>query len=35
MQYSWDQAKDVLNRQKHGLALEEGIPALEDPGRDF
>ena len=33
MRYVWDPAKDVLNRRKHGLALADGIPALDDPGR--
>jgi uncharacterized protein len=31
MRYVWDPVKDALNRQKHGLALSDGIPALEDP----
>lgn len=31
MRYEWDQAKDALNQRKHGLRLEDGIPALEDP----
>jgi len=35
MRYTWDPEKDALNRRKHGLSLEDGIPALEDPGRDF
>jgi uncharacterized DUF497 family protein len=35
MQYVWDPVKDVLNRRKHGLALADGIPALEDPDREF
>jgi uncharacterized DUF497 family protein len=35
MRYTWDPEKDALNRRKHGLSLEEGIPALEDPWRDF
>jgi uncharacterized DUF497 family protein len=26
--------KDILNRRKHGLALEDGIPALMDPDLD-
>lgn len=29
--YTWDPDKDRTNRQKHGLSLEDGIPALEDP----
>lgn len=35
MRYVWDPAKDALNRRKHGLSLEDGIPALEDPEREF
>lgn len=35
MRYTWDPEKDALNRRKHGLSLEEGIPVLEDPDRDF
>jgi hypothetical protein len=35
MRYVWDRAKDSLNRRKHGLALEDGIAALDDPERDF
>lgn len=31
MRYTWDPAKDAVNRRKHGLPLAEGIPALEDP----
>jgi uncharacterized DUF497 family protein len=31
MRYEWDPEKDALNRRKHGLSLEEGIPALLDP----
>jgi hypothetical protein len=34
MRYTWDPEKDALNRRKHGLSLEEGIPALDDPDRD-
>jgi hypothetical protein len=30
VRYVWDPAKDVLNRRKHGLALADGIPALDD-----
>jgi uncharacterized protein len=33
MRYTWDPEKDALNRRKHGLALEDGIPALDDPDR--
>jgi uncharacterized DUF497 family protein len=35
MRYTWDPEKDALNRRKHGLSLEEGIPALEDEEREF
>jgi hypothetical protein len=35
MRYTWDPEKDALNRRKHGLSLAAGIPALEDPDRDF
>jgi uncharacterized protein len=31
MRYTWDPAKDALNRRKHGLSLADGIDALEDP----
>lgn len=31
MRYEWDPAKDALNQRKHGLRLEDGIAALEDP----
>ena len=31
MRFEWDPEKDALNRRKHGLALEEGISALDDP----
>jgi len=34
MRYTWDPEKDALNRRKHGLSLEEGIAALDDPHRD-
>jgi uncharacterized DUF497 family protein len=32
-EYQWDASKDAENRRKHGLSLEDGIPALEDPNR--
>lgn len=35
MRYEWDEAKDALNRRKHGYSLADGIPALEDPDRLF
>jgi hypothetical protein len=31
VEYEWDPDKDVENRRKHGLALADGITALEDP----
>ncbi|MGA8107961.1 MAG: BrnT family toxin, partial [Acidobacteriaceae bacterium] len=31
VQYQWDVRKDAENRRKHGLSLEDGIGALEDP----
>jgi uncharacterized DUF497 family protein len=34
MRYTWDSVKDTLNRRKHGLSLEDGIPALEDADRE-
>lgn len=34
MRYLWDPAKDRQNRQKHRLALADGIAALEDPNRE-
>lgn len=34
MRYTRDPDKDALNRRKHGMSLEEGILALEDPSRD-
>jgi uncharacterized protein len=33
MEYEWDPEKDALNLRKHGLALAQGIPALEDENR--
>jgi uncharacterized DUF497 family protein len=33
MRYAWDPVKDAINRQKHGLPLESGVPALHDPDR--
>ena len=35
VRYQWDPDKDVQNRRKHGLSLEDGIPALEDPNAQF
>ncbi|HEX4308645.1 MAG TPA: BrnT family toxin [Acidobacteriaceae bacterium] len=32
VRYKWDPNKDAENRRKHDLSLEDGIPALEDPG---
>jgi uncharacterized protein len=34
MRYTWDPEKDALNRRKHGLALGEGVPALQDLNSD-
>jgi uncharacterized protein len=34
MEYEWDDRKDTVNRGKHGLALADGIPALEDPNAE-
>ena len=31
MDYVWDSSKDAENRRRHGLALADGISALEDP----
>jgi uncharacterized DUF497 family protein len=31
--YEWDQAKNALNRHKHGVDLRDAIAALEDPNR--
>jgi uncharacterized DUF497 family protein len=31
--YEWDDAKNVLNRRKHGVDFAEAILALEDPNR--
>lgn len=31
MEYVWDSAKDIENRRKHHLGLDDGIAALEDP----
>ena len=30
MRYDWDPEKDALNRRKHSLRLEQGIPVVED-----
>jgi uncharacterized DUF497 family protein len=32
--YVWDSAKDAENRRRHGLALADGITALEDPNAE-
>jgi uncharacterized DUF497 family protein len=34
MDYVWDPAKDRENRRNHGLALADGIAALEDPNAE-
>jgi uncharacterized protein len=31
VRYEWDPRKDRQNRRKHGLSLEDGIKAFEDP----
>jgi uncharacterized DUF497 family protein len=31
--YEWDDAKNALNRQKHGVDFVTAIAALEDPDR--
>ncbi len=33
MDYEWDEAKNLLNRGKHGLDFTDAIAALEDPNR--
>ena len=33
MQYEWDNAKESLNRRKHGVDFLTAIAALEDPNR--
>ena len=35
MRYTWDPAKDAVNRRKHGLPLSAGVDALEDPNFYF
>jgi uncharacterized DUF497 family protein len=34
VEYVWDSNKDADNRRHHGLALADGIPALEDPNAE-
>ncbi len=34
MDYVWNSNKDRENRRNHGLALPDGIPALEDPNAE-
>ena len=31
--YDWDDAKNALNRRKHGVDFMDAIAALEDPNR--
>jgi uncharacterized DUF497 family protein len=31
--YDWDDAKNALNRRKHGIDFMDAIAALEDPNR--
>jgi uncharacterized DUF497 family protein len=33
MAYEWDDAKNALNRHKHGIDFLDAIAALEDPNR--
>jgi uncharacterized DUF497 family protein len=33
MRYEWDPEKDALNKRKHDLSLDDGVPALDDPNR--
>ena len=33
MDYEWDDAKNALNRRKHGVDFMDAIAALEDPNR--
>jgi uncharacterized protein len=33
VQYEWDNAKNALNRRKHGVDFATAIAALEDPDR--
>jgi hypothetical protein len=35
MRYEWDPEKDAVNKRKHGLGLDEGVAALEDPNFYF
>jgi putative transcriptional regulator len=35
MLYHWDDEKDRANRNRHGMSLAEGIPALQDPDALF
>lgn len=31
--FTWDEAKALANRRKHGVTFEEAIPAVLDPAR--
>jgi uncharacterized protein len=31
--YEWDDAKEALNRRKHGVDFNDAIAALQDPNR--
>ena len=33
MEFEWDEAKDRLNRKKHGIGFCEALPAFLDPKR--
>jgi uncharacterized DUF497 family protein len=35
MVYVWDPEKDRLNRQKHGISLADGVPALNDANKYY
>lgn len=31
MQFEWDEAKNLANQRKHGIAFEDAVPAFGDP----
>ena len=33
MDYEWDDAKEALNRRKHGVDFNDAVAALQDPNR--
>ena len=33
MDYEWDEAKEALNRRKHGVDFNDAVAALQDPNR--